>query len=42
MINDAILDFKNGYYNNRAYVETLRQIYLEDLEELKAKIIASN
>ena len=42
MINDAIVDFNNGYYNNRAYVETLRQIYLEDLEELKAKIIASN
>ena len=42
MINDAIVDFNNGYYNNRAYVETLRQIYLEDLEELKGKIIASN
>jgi len=42
MLNDAIVDFNNGYYNNRAYVETLRQIYLEDLEELKAKIIASN
>ncbi|WP_291965428.1 tetratricopeptide repeat protein [Maribacter sp.] len=42
MIEDAIVDFNNGYYNNRAYVETLRQIYLEDLEELKSKIIASN
>ncbi|MDP5062901.1 MAG: tetratricopeptide repeat protein, partial [Maribacter sp.] len=42
MINDAIIDFNNGYYNNREYVETLRQIYLEDLEELKAEIIASN
>jgi len=42
MIEDAIVDFNNGYYNNRAYVETLRQIYLEDLEEVKSKIIASN
>ncbi|WP_423996854.1 tetratricopeptide repeat protein [Maribacter sp. IgM3_T14_3] len=42
MIDDAIVDFNNGYYNNREYVETLRQIYLEDLEELKAEIIASN
>ncbi|MDO6470852.1 tetratricopeptide repeat protein [Maribacter sp. 1_MG-2023] len=42
MIDDAIVDFNNGYYNNRGYVETLRQIYLEDLEELKSKIIASN
>ena len=42
MIEDAIVDFNNGYYNNRGYVETLRQIYLEDLEELKSKIIASN
>ncbi|WP_299319062.1 tetratricopeptide repeat protein [uncultured Maribacter sp.] len=42
MIDDAIVDFNNGYYNNREYVETLRQIYLEDLEELKSKIIASN
>ncbi|WP_339840573.1 tetratricopeptide repeat protein [uncultured Maribacter sp.] len=42
MINNAIVDFKNGYFINRGYVETLRQIYLEDLEELKSKIIASN
>ncbi|WP_116771901.1 tetratricopeptide repeat protein [Maribacter litoralis] len=42
MIEDTIVDFNNGYYNNRAYVETLRQIYLLDLEELKSKIIASN
>ncbi|WP_423996858.1 tetratricopeptide repeat protein [Maribacter sp. IgM3_T14_3] len=42
MIDDAIVDFNNGYYNNREYVETLRQIYLEDLEKLKAEIIASN
>ncbi len=42
MIEDAIVDFNNGYYNNRAYVETLRQIYLEDLEDFKSKIITSN
>lgn len=42
MIDEAIVDFNNGYYNNRGYVETLRQIYLLDLEELKSKIIASN
>ncbi len=34
LINSSIEDFNNGYYNNRAYVETLRQIYLEDLETL--------
>lgn len=32
LIESAINDFKNGYYNNRPYVETLREIYLEDLE----------
>ncbi|MEP2690097.1 tetratricopeptide repeat protein [Maribacter dokdonensis] len=42
LVNKAIEDFNNGYFNNRPYVETLRQIYLEDLEELKSKIIASN
>lgn len=42
MINDAIVDFKNGYFNHRGYVETLRQIYLEDLEELKINIIPHN
>ena len=36
IINEAIEDFNAGYYNNRPYVETLRQIYLEDLENLKA------
>lgn len=30
-----MVDFKAGYYNNRAYVETLRQIYIEDLTDLK-------
>ena len=42
MVNQAFEDFNNGYFNNRPYVETLLQIYLEDLEELKTKIIASN
>lgn len=42
IINDAIIDFNNGFYNNRDYVEAIRQIYLADLEELKTKIIASN
>ena len=38
LINSAIEDFNNGYYNNRAYVETLRQIYLEDLEAFKKEL----
>ena len=42
LLKSAIEDFNAGYYNNRPYVETLRQIYLEDLEllenELKAMI----
>ncbi|CAG2531652.1 Tetratricopeptide repeat-containing protein [Maribacter dokdonensis] len=42
MINDAIVDFNNGYFYSHNYVEVLKQIYLLDLEELKSKIIASN
>lgn len=42
VIDEAIQDFNQGYYNSRDYVETLRQIYLVDLEELKSKIIARN
>ena len=42
LIEDAITDFKAGYYNNRPYVETLRQIYLSDLEALKANILRGN
>lgn len=38
LINSAIEDFKNGYYNNRPYVEALREIYLEDLEILKKEL----
>jgi len=39
LIEDAIVDFKDGFYNNRPYVETLRQIYLEDLERLKNSLL---
>jgi len=35
LVEDAIVDFNAGFYNNRDYVETLRQIYLQDLEELQ-------
>ncbi len=39
-IQKAKLDFKKGFYNNGVYVEPLRQIYWEDLEEL-SKIIGN-
>ncbi len=35
LVDVAIVDFNDGYYNNRGYVETLRQIYIEDLTDLK-------
>lgn len=38
LVNSAISDFKTGYFNSRPYVETLRQIYIEDLENLKAEL----
>ena len=38
MIDSAIEDFNSGYSNNRGYVETLRQIYLEDLTDLKNQL----
>ncbi|MFD2587255.1 tetratricopeptide repeat protein [Croceitalea marina] len=38
IIEAAIIDLKEGFYNQRPYVETLRQIYLSDLEELKSQI----
>lgn len=38
LIDDAIKDYNVGYYNNRPYVETLRQIYPEDLQALKAEL----
>lgn len=34
-INEAIEDFNLGYNNKRAYVETLHQLYREDLEAFK-------
>lgn len=37
-INSAIEDFNLGYFNSRPYVETLRQIYIEDLNQLKSEI----
>jgi len=39
LVKEAITDFNNGFYNNRPYVETLRQIYIEDLEDLKNSLI---
>ena len=42
LIEDALSDFEKGFYNNRPYVETLRQIYLEDLLELKESILQRN
>ena len=37
-IKDAITDFNNGYYNQRGYVETLRQLYIQDFNDLKLVI----
>lgn len=42
LINTAIDEFKQGYFNNRPYVETLRQIYLEDLHALKLQLHQDN
>lgn len=42
LVEDAIADFKAGYFNNRSYVETLRQIYIEDLEDLKKSILGGD
>lgn len=39
LLDEAIADFNAWYYNNRPYVETLRQIYLSDLETLQSKIM---
>lgn len=38
IINEAIDDFNQGYNNKRAYVETMKQIYIQDLTEFKFKI----
>jgi len=39
LVEEAIADFEAGYFNNRDYVETLRQIYTENLEDLKEAIL---
>ncbi len=41
-IESAMIDFKAGFYNNRDYVEALRQIYWEDLTGLKQAILQQN
>ena len=38
LINSAIEDFNNGYINKRPYVESLRQLYLGDYDELKLSL----
>ena len=42
ILENAIVDFDSGFYINRGYVETLRQIYKQDLENLKAQIVHGN
>ena len=37
-VNDALKDFNAGYFNERPYVEVLRQIYIQDLEKLKIEL----
>lgn len=39
LLKDAVVDFNAGFYNNRDYVETLRQLYIEDLEDLKKTLL---
>jgi len=34
-INQSLKDFKSKYYNRRNYVESIRQVYVEEIEELK-------
>lgn len=41
LTEEALSDFEKGFYNNRPYVETLRQIYLEDLETFKNELLQS-
>jgi len=38
VLNEAIIDFNDEFFNERHYVETLRQIYIQDLEQLKETI----
>jgi tetratricopeptide (TPR) repeat protein len=37
-IDSAIDDFNIGYFDNRPYVESIRQIYMEDLTSLKSEL----
>lgn len=38
LLDAAIKDFNDGYYNQRPYVETLRQLYLGDYKELQKSL----
>lgn len=38
LIESALEDFNNGYINRRPYVESLRQLYLADYNELKESL----
>lgn len=38
IIEEAIENFNSGYSDQRPYVETIRQLYLEDYTNLKAKL----
>ncbi|MCG8235081.1 tetratricopeptide repeat protein [Tenacibaculum finnmarkense] len=38
MLNSALKDFNDGYYNKRPYIEALRQLYLGDYQELEASL----
>ncbi|MGB1307315.1 MAG: hypothetical protein ACPG6B_00290, partial [Oceanihabitans sp.] len=38
ILEEAVSDFNFGYFNSRPYVETLRQIYIEDLQNLKVEL----
>ncbi len=35
LLDTALTDFDAGFYNNRSYVETLRQLYRTDITDLK-------
>lgn len=38
LLADAKIDFANGYYNNRDYVETLYQIFPQDFDKLNTEL----
>ncbi len=39
LLSEAEDDFNDGYYNSRPYVETLYQIYLSDIKQLKYSLL---